>query len=264
MLLANTGTTQGTMGAGDNMFIAQKIEGWRISRLGWGTSGAQSITIGFWSAHVTTGLYSGVVCNDPNVRSYAFTYTQAVSSAPEYHTVTIPGDTAGTWKDDNTSGMQVRFAVACGSTFTAPSANTWLAGNYIAAPGQVNGVAVGSTAFRITGVVVLPGIEAPSAARSALIMRPFDQELLTCQRYWHPVAMILSGYKNNGNNVQFNQQVAPQMRATPAITQISSSHTAVDGAISRGAGSNYVTCYFLAASSGGFIFNETLALDARL
>jgi hypothetical protein len=53
-------------------------------------------------------------------------------------------------------------------------------------------VAATSDVFRITGVVVLPGIEAPSAARSPLIMRPYDQELLICQRYWQ------KSYDRNG------------------------------------------------------------------
>ena len=79
-------------------------------------------------------------------------------------------------------------------TSTAPSANTWVAGTYDAAPGQVNAVAATADLFLITGVVVLPGIEAPSAARSPLIMRPFDQELVTCQRYYYKIHADLSNY----------------------------------------------------------------------
>src|SRR4029077_11487107 len=46
----------------------------------------------------------------------------------------------------------------------------------------------------ITGVVVLPGIEAPSAARSSLIMRPYDQELATCQRYYWKNTISVGGF----------------------------------------------------------------------
>jgi hypothetical protein len=83
--------------------------------------------------------------------------------------------------------MLVDFAMACGPTNTVPAANVWTVGNYWAAPGQVNAVAATSDVFRLTGVVVLPGIEAPSAARAPLIMRPFDQELLTCKRYFEMI-----------------------------------------------------------------------------
>jgi len=80
--------------------------------------------------------------------------------------------------------MYLSFSNGAGSTQTAPSANTWIAGSYLAAPGQVNGVAATSDAFRITGVTVLPGSEAPSAARSPFVMRPFTDELERCQRYY--------------------------------------------------------------------------------
>jgi hypothetical protein len=55
--------------------------------------------------------------------------------------------------------------------------------------------------FRLTGVVVLPGIEAPSAARAPFIMRPFDQELLLCQRYYeksYDYNVALGSVSSNG------------------------------------------------------------------
>jgi hypothetical protein len=177
-------TAQPSLAAGDFACVTQMLEGYRISRLGWGTANAQPITIGFWSDHTGAGVYSGTVRNGAVTRSYAFTYTQNVSNIPQYNTVTIPGCTDGVWPSDNTLAMTISFAMASGSTLTAPSANTWLNGNYIAAPGQVNSVATTSGVLRITGVIVLPGIEVPTAARSAFIMRPFDQELDICQRYY--------------------------------------------------------------------------------
>jgi hypothetical protein len=178
-------TAQASIGTGDIAFIYQIIEGYRISRLAWGTVGAQHpITIGFWTAHARTGTYSVAVRNALANRSYVANYTQNVANTGEYKTVTVPADTTGTWPTDNTAGMQLSFTMACGSSLVAPVLNAWQAGNYVAGAGHVNGVAATSDVFRITGVVVLPGIEAPSAAQSPLIMRPFDQELVTCQRYW--------------------------------------------------------------------------------
>jgi hypothetical protein len=177
-------TAQVSMAAGEYAWISHPIEGYRVARLGWGKAGAQPITIGFWSIHHRTGVYS-VAAKSGSTRSYIATYTQNVADVAEYKTITIPGDTTGTWPKDNTTGLSLVFSVACGSTYTAPAANAWQAGHYFAAPGQINGVAATSDIFRITGVVVLPGIEAPSAAQSSLIMRPYDQELLTCQRYFY-------------------------------------------------------------------------------
>ena len=179
-------TTAGpaTPAAGDNVYLAHRIEGYRIARLSWGTTNAQPITLCFWTRHVRTGLYSVSIRTAASDRSYIATYTQNVSDTPEYKVVTIPGETTGTWANTNVSAMVIGFALATGATQTAPAANTWYTTNYTAAPGQVNAVQATTDRFRITGLVVLPGLEAPTAARSPLIMRPYDQELLTCQRYW--------------------------------------------------------------------------------
>lgn len=177
-------TAQAVMGANDYVALYQPIEGWRVSRLWWGTSAAQPLTICFWSNHFRPGTYSGIVKNGAQNRSYAFTYNHAASNVTQYNVVTIPGDTAGTWAKDNNVGMIVMFAMAAGSTFSAPVANAWQGTNYVAGPGQVNGIAALTDYFRIAGVMLLPGGEAPTANRSAFVMRPFDQELLTCQRYY--------------------------------------------------------------------------------
>ena len=176
---------QATLGAGDYAQVVHYVEGYRVARLAWGTANAQPLTVAFWSKHRTAGLYSVSVHNGAGNRSYVATYTQSVAATAQYNVITIPGDTAGTWTSDNTKGLLLSFAFACGTTYTAPSVNTWLAGNYVAASGQVNGVGtIGNTALGLTGVMLLPGNEAPAAARSPFIMRPFPQELEICRRYY--------------------------------------------------------------------------------
>jgi hypothetical protein len=211
--------------------IFQPIEGYRTARLAWGTPNAQPITIGFWSSHNRTGSYSVAVVNGSSTRSYAAVYTQTAANVAQYNTVTIPGDTAGTWASDNTIGMFINFTLAAGSTYVAPAANTWAAGYYLAVPGQVNGVAATSDIFRITGVVILPGIEAPSAARSALIMRPFDQELVTCQRYyWQGRAVAMKGVVLTGTGpAGLGMPMHVPMRATPSLSIASGTIDILDG-----------------------------------
>jgi hypothetical protein len=207
-------TAQPSLGANDQVVVYQDIEGYRISRLAWGATNAQPITIGFWSHHQRTGIYS--VSANNGTRSYVTTYTHNVSDVPQYNVVTIPGDTSGAWATNNTSGIQIKFCMAAGATPTAPSANTWFGINYSAAPGQVNAAQATSDRFRITGVVVLPGIEAPSAARSPLIMRPYDQELLTCQRYYE---RVVGGYRMQSpasGLIAVNLKCVPK-RATPTV-----------------------------------------------
>jgi len=180
-LRSNTGAA--FSGAGDFAVLYTNIEGYRISRLGWGSASASSITIGFWIYAAVTGTFSVTVVNSGSNRSYVSNVTVNAVNAWEYKTVTVPGATTGLWDTVNGTGISVMFCFACGSTFRGP-ANTWNTGYFFASSSNTNFLAANSNQVLITGVVVLPGIEAPSAARSALIMRPYDQELLTCRRYF--------------------------------------------------------------------------------
>jgi hypothetical protein len=233
--------------AGDFFMLTHYVEGWRISRLAWGTANAQPITIGFWSGHHRAGTYTVALRNNPSTQSYCATYTQIAADTWEYKTITIPGCVVGVWKNDNTLGVDIDFIVATGTTLVASVANAWVAGSFIAAPGQVNAVAATTDVFRITGVVVLPGIEAPSAARSPLIMRPYDQELLTCRRYWQKsyaanvspgtaasyigcANFYVTGLTNVVNSGGSNVRFGATMRAQPAILGYSPNSGAVNKA----------------------------------
>ena len=213
--------------AGHYAIVGQRIEGYRVSRLAWGAAGAQPITIAFWVSAVRPGNYSGSVQNVNSDRSYPFSFTVNAASTYEYKTVTIPGDTTGTWAKDNTVGIRIFFTLMAGSSFQA-TAGVWAAGNYFGATGTINGVAATSDTFFITGVIVLPGIEAPSAARSPLIMRPFDQELLTCKRYFQtfggvtPIEFIGSGVVYSTSSAEVVVPFQTQMRAQPTISFIGS------------------------------------------
>jgi len=207
---------QPSMGAGEYCILMQNIEGYRVSRLAWGTANAKPITLSFWSQHTRPGVYTGTIRNGVPNRSYGFTYTHAAADTPQYNTITIPGDQTGTWTVTSGVGMGVIFAVACGSSLTLPAAGVWTAGSYFAAPGQINGVAATSDRFRITGVTVLPGTQAPTAAQSPLIMRPYDQELATCKRYWRAITPEGAGAASSNIAAQFSIR-HDGMRAAPTI-----------------------------------------------
>jgi hypothetical protein len=263
-------TAQPTLTSGNNLIIQQAIEGWRIARLAWGTVAAQPVTIGFWSQHHRTGVYSVAVFNFDGSRSYCTTYTQNASDVSQYNTVTIPGCADGTWKKDNNAGLFVCFTFACGPTFTAPTANVWSSSYYFSAPGQVNGAASTADVFRVTGVVVLPGVEAPTAKQSPLIMRPYDQELVTCKRYW---TKAMFTHRFNTATTVFGESSAVwpvEMRIAPTATPI--------GFGPGGGVANMGTAAILGATTTGgrfalqgaaintdtFSINQIYSLDARL
>jgi len=271
LLGMSVSTAQASILAGDYVQFVQNIEGYRIAKLGWGTASARSITISFWVQTSRTGTYTGSVRNGAADRSYAFSYTVNAANTPEYKTITIPGCVNGTWAADNTAGLVLVFTVACGATYTALSANTWLTGNYIAAPGQINGVAAVSDAFNISGVVVLPGSQAPTAAQSPMIMRPYDQELVTCKRYWQWATYNMY-FTSAGAGAIHGQGVSfSQMRAVPTIGAVVAdpnlAQVLVNGsnAVMNGASVNGATQTLTAAAGGGVqCTGYRFPLDARL
>ena len=278
-----TTVAQPSLGSGDYCNIAQPLEGWRVSRLAWGTAGASPITIGFWSMHHRTGLYSVSIRNRDNNRSYIATYTQTVADSQQYNVITIPGDVSGTWADNTDVGLTVTFTIAAGSGSITATPNTWLAGNFRAATGQVNGVGATSDIFRLSGLVVIPGTKAPTAAQSPLIMRPFPQELVLCQRYYEKSynyeiwAGTAVGAGSNGIITSYTIGTHPfsvTKRAPPTIVLYAgngapnafSVYTSVWGDVggAAGAGNTGQTKGFSFVFAGGTYYGVDYTADARL
>jgi hypothetical protein len=258
-------TAQASLGAGDFVTIAQKLEGLRCGTLFWGNpSWAAPVTLCFWSAHHRTGVYSGSIRNGAGTRSYTFTYTQVTADTPQFNSVTIPGCPDGVWAVDNTACLWVTFTLASGSTFaTAP--NVWTTGNFFAVPTQVNSVAATTDVFRLTGVLLLPGNEGPSAARSPFVVRPYGIELIHCQRHYNKfLGMMLYGISAATNSI-IDTYTFPQMRAAPSVTYANVTYgNGASGLGTHAIGVNFwrAVCSIPGPSPGNSGFDA--ALDARL
>ena len=172
-------TTSITVTTNDYGQLRQPIEGFNVADLGFGTANAQSVTLSFWVRASVTGTYAGVLQNNAENRTYAFTFSVSAANTWEQKTITVPGDTSGTWVTDNTKGLTLIFNLGTGSAQTAPSTNSWLAGNYLTASGAVNLVANSGATFYITGVQLEKGSTATS-----FDYRPYGTELQLCQRYF--------------------------------------------------------------------------------
>lgn len=211
-------------GSNDLAQLYTPIEGYRIGRLGFGNASAQSITIGFWINALITGTMAVALQNSGNNRSIVADVVISAANTWEYHTVTFPGDTAGTWLITNGTGLFLMFTGACGSARRTATPNVWVAGDYRATSSTTNFFPAGQQ-IAITGVVILPGIEAPSAARSSYVMRPYGQELSLSQRYywkdtgqwiWAEGVSTGVGSINIVNTVYF----PVTMRTTPTVVTI--------------------------------------------
>ena len=165
-----------SLGATQVLDVQQRIEGNNIADLGWGTASAKTVTLSFWVKSSLTGTFGGAFTNDSN-RSYPFTYSISVADTWEYKTITVAGDTSGTWATDNSKGILVNFGLGVGSTYSG-TAGAWAGSFLLSATGAVSVVGTNGATFFLTGVQLEVGSTATS-----FDYRPYGTELALCQRY---------------------------------------------------------------------------------
>ena len=167
--------------AGDYFCVVQSIEGFNVADLNFGTANAKTITLSFQVYSSLTGTFGGALRNSAGNRSYPFTYT--VSSANTWTTisVTMAGDTTGTWVTNNGTGLMVFFGLGVGSTYSG-TAGSWSANNYLSATGATSVVGTNGATFYITGVQLEVGTQATSFE-----YRQYGTELALCQRYYQSI-----------------------------------------------------------------------------
>lgn len=157
--------------------IVQRIEGFNTADLGWGTADAKTVTLSFWVRSSVTGTFSGTLLNNDSNRIYAFTYTINSANTWEYETITIAGDTTGTWATNNTTGIELNLSIGAGPDRSV-TAGSWGTSLAYAATGQTNLFATSGATFYITGVQLEVGSSA-----TGFEYRQYGTELALCQRY---------------------------------------------------------------------------------
>jgi hypothetical protein len=167
-----------TVGSTDYFLVGQGIEGFNVSDLSWGTAAASTVTLSFWAYSNTIGTFGGSINNSAYDRSFCFSYTINVANTWEYKTVTIAGDTTGTWVTDNGVGAYVWFSLGTGST-RSKAAGSWGAGEFYGVTGANNLMGSTSNNFYITGLQLEKGTTA-----STFEFRSYGKELMLCQRYF--------------------------------------------------------------------------------
>jgi len=216
----------------DYFVISQKIEGLNVADLNWGSASAQTITISFWVRSSLTGTNSGALVNDASNRSYSFTYTVSVANTWEQKTVTIAGDTSGSWLTDNSAGIVVRFNLGSGSS-AVTTAGSWLASNSNGATGSVSIVGTSGATFYVTGVQLEVGTKA-----TPYEMQIYSDQLAQCQRYYYQ-GFFLAGIWG-GTAVQGLFSVPVPMRTTPTTgiggTGVLNMNDTVAGVFSQSSG----------------------------
>jgi hypothetical protein len=164
---------------GDYFTVRQAIEGLNVADLAWGTASAATVTLSFWVRSSLTGTFGGSIVNDAGNRSYPFTYTINAANTWEQKSVTIAGDTSGTWLTTTGRGMVLVFGFGVGATFSG-TAGSWASANYLSATGATSVVGTNGATFYITGVQLEAGTVASPFER-----RPYGEMLMLCQRYYY-------------------------------------------------------------------------------
>jgi hypothetical protein len=214
--LGATSSSAYSITASDLFYVSQFIEGYNSADLAWGTANASSVTLSFRVYSSLTGTFGGSLQNSANARSYPFTYSIPTANTWTTISVTVAGDTSGTWLTTNGIGIRVFLGLGVGSTYST-TANAWAAGDFRSATGATSVVGTNGATFYITGVQ----LEAGSTA-SPFEYRSYTTELQLCQRYYsqavrggYPGSFAAQAYSTAGMTCSLQFPVT--MRATPTL-----------------------------------------------
>lgn len=177
-VLRTTTTTAATPSGNQTYNLQQRIEGFNVADLQWGTANAQAISLSFTVRSSLVGQFSGAIQNGAQNRSYPFTFYVATANTPIRVTMTIPGDTTGAWAQDSTCGMLLVFDLG-GAGTARSTANSWQGVTAFGVTGSLNLVAIANATLDISEVQVEAGSTPTPFER-----RPVGMELMFCKRYY--------------------------------------------------------------------------------
>ena len=232
--LGVTSQSSYSIGAGDLYFLQQNIEGYNIADLGWGTANAKTVTLSFWVRSSLTGTFGGSFYNAANNRYYPYSYTISSANTWEQKSITVAGDTTGTWTTTNGSGIILLFSLGIGTTYSG-TAGSWTASQYYAPTGNTSVVGTSGATFYITGVQLEVGSSA-----TGFEYRQYGTELALCQRYYAQLGgvtnvAIATGISTSSTTGNVTVKYPTTMRSAPTFTYISISGTnqsSYNGAVS--------------------------------
>lgn len=217
-LLTTVSTVSATPAASDFNITTHIVEGLNIADLAWGTAAAKTVTVSFWVRCSVAGTYAFSMHNGSVNRSYVTTYTINAANTWEYKTITVAGDTTGTWVTDNTQGVHLTWDQGSGSNYNVGTPNAWSAGNFLRTSGAVTLVANNGATFYLTGVQLEVGSQATPFER-----RNYQQELAMCQRYYEQDDIAATGSPKIATSglvqgtTQYVYGFKVQKRATPTV-----------------------------------------------
>ena len=253
-MTVSTAAAPGTTTQND---IYCRIEGYNIADFGFGQASPQSVTLSFWAYSSVAGTYSLSLGNvgSGSGRWYVTTYTLTASTWTKI-TITVTGDSSGTWNTTNGIGMQIFWSLGTGTSYQTSTLNAWQTGTTLFAANTETAWCNNSGAtFYITGAQLEVGTKA-----TPYEMQIYSDQLAQCQRYFQTsgvkpgtasgagnCAITFAGTTSSqGGTVSFNAS----MRAAPTFT-------VYDGAGAAGVQSYYNGSW----NNGGSISNQSASTN---
>ena len=218
-----TCTSSASLGSGSYVRFYSTLEGQDLQHLAFGTSSAKQLTLSFWVKSNKTGSLSAFLRSIESSPQVAGELV-SISSADtwEYKTVTLNGDTANSFDNDNNGSLQIQFWFNGGSTYsggTITNSFTSSAASKYYSTGTLDLGGATNDYVAITGVQLEVGtVATPFEHRS------YGEELALCQRYMYPINMYNIGYFGmgwhyNDTNLKFPVRLPTTMRSIPTIVQ---------------------------------------------
>jgi hypothetical protein len=281
--LGATSSAATSLAAGDYYLLYQPIEGLNMADLGWGTVNAKTITISFQVYSSLTGTFGGALRNSAANRSYPFSYSISTANTWTSISVTIAGDTSGTWLTTNGVGVYIDWSLGTGTTYSG-TAGAWAATNYLSATGATSVVGTSGATFYITGVQLEVGSSA-----TGFEYNDYGRQLIQCQRYYEKsynqgtkpgtastlanLIFIALGYLSVGTNVGGSFSFKVTKRTDATVTIYSPGTGAAGYARNGGSGDVAATLFavgdtggsaYVGASAGGVDFSIQYVATAEL
>lgn len=227
-------TADGTIAVGDYYALNYKMEGYDFAQIA-----QRSFTVSFWVKSTKTGIFCFACRNSGTDRSYVAEYTINAADTWEHKIITVSASpSAGTWDYTNGIGLDMTWAIACGTTLGSGTLDTWDSNNMIATTNQVNGMDLDTNNFKVDFIKIEQGTQA-----TAYEPELFSIVLEKCQRYYEK-SYNLSDYPGTAttatgaiSTINANSttqilglvgQFAVKKRTTPTIVWYSTSSATAD------------------------------------
>ena len=220
-------TADTSLGSSQRVFPHQIIEAQNCQVLQYGTSEAKPITLSFFVKSNVTGTYTVLFYNSDASKHQSATYTIDSADTWEQKKITIQGDTASGFNDDNGAGLEISWWLAAGSSFTSGTLGTgsWqseTAANKVSSS-NVNIMSSTDNEWFLTGCQVEVGQNATTFEHE-----PVERTLAKCQRYFYAHADGGEASDSNvGTGTMYNSTILMccvdfpvQMRALPTFSYV--------------------------------------------